>query len=887
MDDFPFKVEYAKSGRASCRGCKSSIGKDDLRLARMVQSYHHDGKDPHWFHMNCFFAKHRPKSIEEVEHFENIRYEDQKTIRGKIEELSGILLPEPKRKGKKRTADEASSSSAAAKSLIVKDFGVEYSKSSRATCVGCGSLIMKEQIRIKKMDYDTEVGQKFGGQPLWHHLECFDKIKTDYNFYLGGSDLPGFRDLSPADQKEVKNVLKAIEITEAQAKKLKSEPKDKNELKEENALETKIAKQTKQLFKVRDTIKPIAGNGDLQNILFANNSGMVEGVDGLLDRVTDFLTFGALEKCQKCKKGDLVFAKHGYKCNGTIDEWTPCDNFQEKPNRVKCVIPSELKNSKTATFFTKYKAKVEDRAVRKNLLADVKKAKEEETTREYKVKREKEPLYGFHIVILGDTKKPKDELKKIITKLGGKVVTKLQERIAVVISNPEEVEKMNSRMREVKSYDIQVVPETFLKAVEKGTRNESMEKIKSMSICEWGSDPLTRIPLEDEGPKEKESMYARNTKKTASVKLKNGTALDPESGLDDVAHVYRDNITNQLYTSVLGLTDITKNKNSFYKMQVLESDAGKNYWLFRSWGRIGTSVGSTKTDSFFSAQEACEEFERLFEDKTGNYWGTDFQKQPGKYSPIEVDYDDEEKAKQLAEKQKIKSKLPAPVQDLVKMIFDIDTMKKTMLEFELDLEKMPLGRLSKKQLQTAYETLNELDKLVAKGAKENEFIGLSNKFFTLVPHNFGMKAAPIISTLEIIQSKREMIDSLLEIEIAYSILQEDDKENEDVNPVDAHYKKLKTDMKPLDKKGKEFELIKRYVENTHAKTHDKYKLEILEVFKVDRSGERRRYKPFKKLHNRQLLWHGSRLTNYAGILSHGLKIAPPEAPCKYQMMILI
>ena len=36
-DDFPFKVEYAKSGRASCRGCKSNIGKDDLRLARMVQ----------------------------------------------------------------------------------------------------------------------------------------------------------------------------------------------------------------------------------------------------------------------------------------------------------------------------------------------------------------------------------------------------------------------------------------------------------------------------------------------------------------------------------------------------------------------------------------------------------------------------------------------------------------------------------------------------------------------------------------------------------------------------------------------------------------------------------------------------------------------------------
>lgn len=32
------------------------------------------------------------------------------------------------------------------------------------------------------------------------------------------------------------------------------------------------------------------------------------------------------------------------------------------------------------------------------------------------------------------------------------------------------------------------------------------------------------------------------------------------------------------------------------------------------------------------------------------------------------------------------------------------------------------------------------------------------------------------------------------------------------------------------------------------------------------------------MHNRRLLWHGSRTTNFAGILSQGLRIAPPEAP---------
>ncbi|OEL33672.1 Poly [ADP-ribose] polymerase 2 [Dichanthelium oligosanthes] len=38
------------------------------------------------------------------------------------------------------------------------------------------------------------------------------------------------------------------------------------------------------------------------------------------------------------------------------------------------------------------------------------------------------------------------------------------------------------------------------------------------------------------------------------------------------------------------------------------------------------------------------------------------------------------------------------------------------------------------------------------------------------------------------------------------------------------------------------------------------------------------YSMFASTENRMLLWHGSRLSNWAGILSQGLRIAPPEAP---------
>lgn len=62
------------------------------------------------------------------------------------------------------------------------------------------------------------------------------------------------------------------------------------------------------------------------------------------------------------------------------------------------------------------------------------------------------------------------------------------------------------------------------------------------------------------------------------------------------------------------------------------------------------------------------------------------------------------------------------------------------------------------------------------------------------------------------------------------------------------------------------------------KKSEQFLVVFTEVFKVNRHGERERFQPFKELHNRRLLWHGSRTTNYAGILSQGLRIAPPEAP---------
>ena len=161
---------------------------------------------------------------------------------------------------------------------------------------------------------------------------------------------------------------------------------------------------------------------------------------------------------------------------------------------------------------------------------------------------------------------------------------------------------------------------------------------------------------------------------------------------------------------------------------------------------------------------------------------------------------------------------------------------------------------------------------------DSKYLDASNRFFTLIPHDFGMKSPPKLDNPDLVKSKIDMLDNLLEIEVAYNLLS---CENEDVkgkDPIDAHYAKLKTEIHVLGRDTEEWKVLEEYVTNTHAATHSTYTLEIEEIFKISRKGENKRFKPFKALPNRMLLWHGSRTTNFAGILSQGLRIAPPEAP---------
>lgn len=94
------------------------------------------------------------------------------------------------------------------------------------------------------------------------------------------------------------------------------------------------------------------------------------------------------------------------------------------------------------------------------------------------------------------------------------------------------------------------------------------------------------------------------------------------------------------------------------------------------------------------------------------------------------------------------------------------------------------------------------------------------------------------------------------------------------NELDQKYAKLNCKITPINENSAKFKFLSDNINYSNANTHKPHK--CLEIFEVERKGEKEKFK--SKIGNEHLLWHGSGYYNFGGILSQGLRIAPPEAP---------
>ena len=342
-----------------------------------------------------------------------------------------------------------------------------------------------------------------------------------------------------------------------------------------------------------------------------------------------------------------------------------------------------------------------------------------------------------------------------------------------------------------------------------------------------------------------------------------------------------------IWDVMLNQTNIQNNNNKFYLIQLLQHDSSGGFAVWMRWGRVGYD-GQTKLSSHGkNVASAQAEFEKKFTDKTKNNWGDrdNFEKVAGKYDLVKIDYNNTEEnsaagdvvdgsIKDEVKEEAVESKLPANVQDLISLICNIKTMEEAVIEMKYDTKKAPLGKITVEQIKAGYVALKKISECVEEGKSSGrELLQACNDFYTRIPHEFGFKTPPLIKTAQEVKKKLELLEALSDIQVALKILSS--AQDTSVHPIDRKYEQLKIDIEPMKKKSNEWKMVEKSIKSTHAATHNLYNMEVLDLFSLDKSSETEQ---FKNLGNSRLLYHGSRLSNWAGILGHGLKIAPPEAP---------
>ena len=230
-----------------------------------------------------------------------------------------------------------------------------------------------------------------------------------------------------------------------------------------------------------------------------------------------------------------------------------------------------------------------------------------------------------------------------------------------------------------------------------------------------------------------------------------------------------------------------------------------------------------------------------------------------------------------------KTGLEEQLYDLMNLITNSKFYIESMSSLHIEMGIMNFACLKKETLNEAMDIIKEISLLIRDMISthnqddmalfKNQIYDLSSKFLELIPvtHLKGEFKLAILSEQEV-NNMMNLLNSLMNIEHASKIMLAALHNQNKINPLDYAYQALHTQLRVLPNGSPEYDMIHEYIHKTSSST------DIVSIFKIHRKDENTKFMKWNKVKERKLLWHGSGVTNFIGILTQGLKIAPPEAP---------
>ena len=349
--------------------------------------------------------------------------------------------------------------------------------------------------------------------------------------------------------------------------------------------------------------------------------------------------------------------------------------------------------------------------------------------------------------------------------------------------------------------------------------------------------------------------------------------------------------------AVLQVTDIKTNRNKYYAIELhVGKDNGKDcYRVFTHYGRTddlesNPNSGQKENRYYATLIEAQAGYQSIYCEKTSSRKGykevalasskIGSQKARGTSSG-DVDSKTLEKieaAKNANGKEKKKkpkpkaSEIPPDVRDLVRYIYDEATgALTTKLQAKITANgiETPLGVLTIGQIEKGEQILSDLyaefNKKQNAKKKAEVLEGLSSDFYTVIPHRFGRSreaaAAAVIDSLEDFEQKQETL------QLMKDMLQVNGEEGSVLFEAEAdqEYEALGCKITPMDRKSSEYQEMADYVINSQVKSRS---IKVENVFRISRPEEEKAFTA--DISNQRMLFHGSRIQNWVGLLSRGI-----------------
>jgi len=341
--------------------------------------------------------------------------------------------------------------------------------------------------------------------------------------------------------------------------------------------------------------------------------------------------------------------------------------------------------------------------------------------------------------------------------------------------------------------------------------------------------------------------------------------------------------------AVLQVTDIKTNHNKYYAIELhsASTKAGTLYRVYTHYGRTddletNPNAGQKECRYFDALAQADANYQSIYREKTGPRKGykevalastkIGSQKARGTASGA-VDAKTLQKiAHEGAVAPTVKASQLAPgLQALVRYLYDEATNALTntvAVKITANGIETPLGILTIGQIEKGESILAELYKLCQQKAgkkRDEELMRLTGEFYSAIPHRIGRTRSAveqaIINTLEALYQKQEtlqlMKDMLNVNGEAGSVLFD--------ATVDKEYEALGCRIECLEPASPQFRELAEYVVKSQVKSKT---IKVKNIFTLRRTGE---WDDFTQgIGNQKLLFHGSRIQNWVGILSRGI-----------------